>query len=86
MPMSERDTYKYELRDGNKVVYVGITNDMTRREQEHRAEGMEFTSMTQVGRRTTRDAASEWESERIDTYMATHKGQRPVYNKNNSGK
>ena len=29
-----RDTYKYELRDGNRVVYVGITNDLQRRESE----------------------------------------------------
>ena len=24
---SIRDTYKYELRDGNRVLYIGITND-----------------------------------------------------------
>ena len=86
MPMSERDTYKYEIRNGRKLVYIGITNDMTRREQEHRAEGMDFTTMTQVGRKTTRDAASDWESDRIDTYMKNHNGQRPEYNKNDSGK
>ncbi len=40
-----RDTYKYELRDGNRVVYVGITNDLERREAEHRAEGMDFTKI-----------------------------------------
>lgn len=44
--MANRDTYKYELRNGNKVVYVGITNDLGRREAEHRNEGMEFTNMT----------------------------------------
>ena len=41
----KRDTNKYECYQGNKLVYVGITNDMKRREAEHRAEGMEFTSM-----------------------------------------
>ena len=28
----KRDTYKYELKQGNKVVYVGITDDPGRRE------------------------------------------------------
>lgn len=44
--MAYRNTYKYELRNGNKVVYVGITNDLGRREAEHRNKGMKFTSMT----------------------------------------
>lgn len=47
--MANRDTYKYELHNGNKVVYVGITNDLERREAEHRNEGMDFTSITKVG-------------------------------------
>lgn len=34
--MSKRNTYKYELTKGNKVVYVGITNNPGRREAEHR--------------------------------------------------
>jgi predicted GIY-YIG superfamily endonuclease len=34
----QRDTYKYELKDGKKVVYVGITNDPERREAQHRQE------------------------------------------------
>ena len=46
--MANRDTYKYELRNGNKVVYVGITNDLGRREAEHRNEGMKFTSTTKI--------------------------------------
>ena len=34
--MSKRNTYKYELTKGNKVVYIGITNNPERREAEHR--------------------------------------------------
>lgn len=30
-----RDTYKYQLKVGNKIVHGGITNDLNRREQEH---------------------------------------------------
>lgn len=81
-----RDTYKYELRDGNRVVYVGITNDLERRESEHRTEGMDFTSIRKVGNVTTRSAAEEWEARRIATYKGNHDGERPKYNQNDSGK
>lgn len=81
-----RDTYKYELRDGNRVVYVGITNDLERRESEHRAEGMDFTSIHKVGNATTRSAAEDWEAQRIAIYKDNHGGDRPKYNQNDSGK
>lgn len=84
--MAERDTFKYELRDGNRVVYVGITNDPARREAEHRAEGMDFTRMKIVGNKSTRDGAGQWEADRIDTYKSNHNGNRPKYNGNDSGK
>lgn len=82
----KRDTNKYELIDGKKVVYVGITNDLDRRVEEHRADGMHFTGVRKVGIRTTPKIASKWETERIHTYMRNHKGNTPKYNKNSSGK
>jgi len=82
----KRDTYKYELKQGNKVVYVGITDDPGRREQEHRNDGKQFTSMTIVGNASTRQGASAWEEQRIQTYMDNHHGQTPQYNKNETGK
>lgn len=81
-----RDTNKYECYDGNRLVYVGITNDMARREAEHRADGMNFSSMRKVGRITTQEAASDWESKRVQTYQENHGGSTPKYNKNESGK
>ena len=42
--MKKKDTYKYELHDGHKTVYVGTTKDPKRREAEHRADGKEFTN------------------------------------------
>ena len=84
MPMANRDTYKYELRRGNKVVYVGITNDLERRETEHRNDGMDFTSISKIGNITTRDAAEAWEADRIATYKDNHYGERPEYNQNDS--
>ena len=82
----KRDTNKYECYQGNKLVYVGITNDMARREAEHRADGMSFSSMRKVGNITTPEGASSWETSRIQTYQRNHGGETPKYNKNNTGK
>ena len=82
----KRDTNKYECYQGNRLVSVGITNDMERREAEHRADGMEFSSMRKIGNVTTPDAASDWETARIQTYQKNHGGDTPLYNKNNTGK
>jgi len=57
-----RDTYKYHFRVRNKVVHRGITNDLDRRECEHRQNWPEG-HVAQVGRRTTREAALRWELE-----------------------
>ena len=58
--MAERDTYKYHLKIGNKIDHRGITNDLERREREHQGEHP-GSSIDQIGRKTTRDAALEWE-------------------------
>ncbi len=81
-----RDTYKYELRDGNRVVYVGITKNPNQREAQHRADGKDFTKMQIIGRATTDERAGEWEEQRIATYKENHHGERPKYNQNDSGK
>lgn len=83
--MANRNTYKYELTRGNRVVYVGITNDPSRREAEHRQD-KDFTTMRIVGRPSTLDGASQWETNRIETYMRNHNGDTPLYNKNSHGK
>lgn len=84
--MGNRDTVKYELYKGNKLQYVGITNDLDRRTREHEAEGMEFSRVEKVGSKVTRDTANKWESDRIETYQKNHGGKLPTYNKNSSGK
>ncbi len=58
--MAERDTYKYHLKVGNKIVHRGITNDLERRQVEHQAQ-FPGAKIEQIGRRTTRDAAFKWE-------------------------
>ena len=58
---NKRDTYKYEVRVGRKKVHGGITNDLERREAEHKQTFGQKAKLTQVGRKTTRDGALEWE-------------------------
>ena len=58
--MSVRDTYKYDFKRGNKIVHSGITIDLDRREGELEQRWSEG-HIVQVGRKTTDEAAREWE-------------------------
>jgi predicted GIY-YIG superfamily endonuclease len=58
-----RDTYKYYFKVGNKIVHGGITDDLERREEEHKQKWPNG-HIVQVGRRTTEEAAMEWEEEK----------------------
>jgi len=57
-----RNTYKYHFKVGHKVVHSGITIDLERREREHQRE-YPTGHIKQVGRRTTKEAARDWETE-----------------------
>jgi len=57
-----RDTYKYQFKVGHKIIHGGITNDLERREKEHQQE-YPSGKIKPVGRRTTEEAAREWEKE-----------------------
>ena len=58
--MKKRDTYKYDFLRGNHIIHSGITNDLDRREGEHKGE-YRGGHIRQVGRSTTREAAMDWE-------------------------
>lgn len=55
-----RDTIKYQVKIGNKVVDGGITKDLERREQERQRE-YPGSHLFKVGNRTTEEAARDWE-------------------------
>lgn len=56
-----RDTYKYHFKLRNRIIHTGITNDLAVREAKHRRRSGADGRIEQVGRRTTREAALEWE-------------------------
>lgn len=58
--MKEKDTYKYHLKLGNKIIDSSITYDLVRREAEHQRE-FPGSRVVQVGQRTTWSKAQEWE-------------------------
>ncbi len=78
---SKRDANVYELFDGRKKVYIGITDDLERREQEHKNEGKKFTSIRKVTSKLTQESALKKERERISQYQKNHRGKTPKYNK-----
>ena len=61
--MTNRNTYKYQQKIGNKVIHGGITNDLERREQEHQQKWPN-SHIKQIGRRTTEEAARQWEKDK----------------------
>ncbi len=80
-----RDTFKYFLKIGNRIVYIGITNNPIIREYQHRLK-KHFGKMEIVGIASTRNGAELWESERLNTYRINHNGNLPLYNKTITGK
>jgi len=78
----KRDHYRYYLKKGRKILYIGITNDPERREEQHRKEGKNFTHMHIVGPSVTKESAEKWEEETLKKYRQQHNGNNPRYNKN----
>jgi predicted GIY-YIG superfamily endonuclease len=58
-----RDTFKYQFKVGNTILHGGITDDLERREDEHQQKWPKG-HIKQVGRKTTEDAAREWEKDK----------------------
>ena len=55
----ERDTYKYQVKIGKKIVHRGVTKNLDRRAAQHKA-SRPNSHVVQIGRRTTQERASEW--------------------------
>lgn len=60
--MDTKDTYKYHLKVGRKVVHRGACYDLRQREVNHQQE-FPGSRIVQIGRMTTHAAALKWERE-----------------------
>lgn len=75
-----RDTWLYELRYGNEIVYYGITNNPDRRAIEQANSGKKFTHLNIISVALTRESAGKQETEEIQRYQRQHGGRPPKYN------
>lgn len=55
-----RGTARYHLKEGNKIIHTGITNDPGRREAEHQQKRPK-SRLEQQGPKVTRASAEAWE-------------------------
>lgn len=60
---AERDTNRYHIKCGNKILHRGITNDLDRRYGEHRRRFGRDVRIVKVGPRVSRESALRWERE-----------------------
>ena len=64
--MANRNWYKYDFMVGSKIVHSGITQDLRRREAEHRRR-WPSGRIVQIGNATTEEAARAWEKTKMKT-------------------
>lgn len=81
----KRGTKTYRLKDGNKTVYIGTTNDLERREEEHKEERKKFTKLEPTSPKMTEDGAKQKEADKLRTFRQGHGGKNPKYNKDSDG-
>lgn len=80
--VNKKDTYVYELKDANTIVYYGISDQLSEREEQHQRSDKDFTHMNVITGVMFRKNALEREKEEIQRYQRQHGGNPPKYNKN----
>lgn len=81
----KREFFTYEVKDGNKVVYIGKTNDLDDTEQRHKDDGKKFTKIIKTSVKMKEESAFDRETENLEKFRKTHKGKNPKYNKTKKG-
>lgn len=61
--MAKRNWYTYEFKKGNKILHKGITQDVERREEEHKANINSNGHIKPVGHAKTEKGVRDWEKE-----------------------
>jgi hypothetical protein len=78
--MKKKDCYVYELKDSNKVVYYGISNDPDRRVIEHENSDKRFTHINILKGPMYKENADIEETTLIFFYQESHEGKPPRHN------
>lgn len=76
----KRNHYRYILKKRRKKVYIGITKNPKRREEEHKQEGKDFSHMEIIKQKVSKETAEQWEENSLKTYRKGHQGKNPKYN------
>lgn len=82
--MEKEDTYVYKLVRGAEIVYIGITNDLERREEEHCKDKV-FDKMQVIVGPCTREEAEKVESVQLRLFSFCN-NHLPEYNQTCNGK
>lgn len=78
-------TCNYELKYRHRVVYRGITNNLSRRLAEHRRDGKHFTHARVTAWSFFRVLARRREIFALAQYRRGHGGENPHYNRRDRG-
>ncbi len=70
--MTNRTWNKYHYKIGNRIIHSGITQDLERREAEHKTR-WPGGHISKVGRATTEEAARTWEEGKQKTITRRRK-------------
>lgn len=85
MNKNKRESFTYTLNDGNKIVYIGETNDIEVTEQRHIDDGKKFTKIVKTSVKMKKDSAVDRETDNLEKFRKSHKGKNPKYNKTLNG-
>lgn len=77
--------HTYALYQGREKVYIGRTDNLDRRLEEHRDDGKRFTRAEKTSRLMSEDGAQDREADQLETYRDGHGGKNPQYNKTDKG-
>ena len=80
-----RKTRTYALYDGREKVYIGESNNLERRAQDHKKDALEFTRIVTTSIAMTKPGAQSKEADQLEAFRRSHGGRNPRYNEDPEG-
>lgn len=82
---STRNIHVYKLKNGKKDVYIGTTNNVSRRTAEHKKAGKKFTSVKVVSGAAMKKTNAERKERSLIRSHKKKTGSLPKYNVSSTG-